>query len=121
MATAPIKLRTTFNLQCYNYEGVEAIKASLLTTKAKISDEYFQIVFQLIASPEYKAELVTLNKNGGVERVNLVLKLVEQEIKSQGGIFKIVSQPTLIGSTRDDIDKEQIIADANKNEDDENS
>ena len=71
--------------------------------------------------PEYKAELVTLNKNGGVERLNLVLKLVEQEIKSQGGFFKIVSQPTLIGSTRDDIDKEQIIADANKNENDESS
>jgi translation initiation factor 2 alpha subunit (eIF-2alpha) len=52
MATAPIKLRTTFNLQCYTYEGAEAIKASLLTTKAKTSDEYFQIVFQLIASPE---------------------------------------------------------------------
>jgi translation initiation factor 2 alpha subunit (eIF-2alpha) len=45
----------------------------------------------MIAPPEYKAELVTLNKNGGVERLQQVLKLVEQEIKSRGGIFKIVS------------------------------
>lgn len=45
MAAAPIKLRTTFNLQCYTYEGVEAIRASLLATKAKTSDEQFQIVF----------------------------------------------------------------------------
>lgn len=75
----------------------------------------------MIAPPEYKAELVTLNKNGGVERLQQVLKIVEQEIKSRGGIFKIVSQPITIGSNRDDIDKEQIIADANRNEDDENS
>lgn len=75
----------------------------------------------MIAPPEYKAELVTLNKNGGVDRLQQVLKLVEQEIKSRGGIFKIVSQPTPIGTNRDDIDKEQIIADANRNEDDESS
>ena len=41
MAAAPIKLRTTFNLQCYTYEGVEAIRASLLATKAKTIDDQF--------------------------------------------------------------------------------
>jgi hypothetical protein len=75
----------------------------------------------MIAPPEYKAELITLNKKAGVERLQIVLKLVEQEIKSRGGIFKIVSQPSAIGSNQDDIDKEQIIGDANKNEDDKSS
>ena len=75
----------------------------------------------MIDPPEYKAELVTLNKNGGVDRLQQVLKLVEQEIKSPGEIFKILSQSTPIGTNRDDIDKEQIIANANRNEDDEKS
>ena len=75
----------------------------------------------MIAPPEYKAELITLNKNAGVERLQKVLKIVEQEIKSRGGIFKIVSQPSAIGSNQDDIDKEQIVADSNRNEDDESS
>ena len=75
----------------------------------------------MIAPPEYKAELITLNKKAGVERLQIVLKLVEQEIKSRGGIFKIVSQPSAIGNNQYDIDKEQIIGDANKNEDDKSS
>ena len=33
MAAAPTKLRCRFNLQCYTYEGIEAIKASLLSAK----------------------------------------------------------------------------------------
>jgi translation initiation factor 2 subunit 1 len=33
MAAAPIKLRAIFNLQCYTYEGIEAIRESLLEAK----------------------------------------------------------------------------------------
>ena len=73
----------------------------------------------MIAPPEFKAELVTLNKNGGVERLQQVLKLLEKEIKSRGGIFKILSQQTPIWTNKNDIDKEKIIADACRNEDDE--
>ena len=39
MAAAPQKLRTTFNLQCYTFEGVEAIRESLLEAKKQTSDE----------------------------------------------------------------------------------
>jgi translation initiation factor 2 alpha subunit (eIF-2alpha) len=34
MAAAPIKLRARFKLHCYSYEGIEAIKESLLEAKA---------------------------------------------------------------------------------------
>lgn len=53
MAAAPQKLRTTFNLQCYTYEGIEAIKESLLVAKKEVNDEQFKISFQLIAPPTY--------------------------------------------------------------------
>ena len=33
LAAAPIKIRATFDLQCYTYEGIEAIKDSLLEAK----------------------------------------------------------------------------------------
>jgi len=33
MAAAPIKLRSRFNLQCYTYEGIEAIREALLEAK----------------------------------------------------------------------------------------
>ena len=45
MAAAPVKLRTTFNLQCYTYEGIEAIKAALLDAKKETSTEEFKLIF----------------------------------------------------------------------------
>jgi translation initiation factor 2 subunit 1 len=38
MAAAPIKLRSRFNLQCYTYEGIEAIRESLLTAKKQMAE-----------------------------------------------------------------------------------
>ena len=60
----------------------------------------------MIAPPEYKAELITLKKNDGIEILQKVLKIVEQEIKSIGGIFKLVTPPTRIGNNRDEIDND---------------
>ena len=51
MQAAPIKLRTRFNLQCYTYEGIDAIRESLLEAKAQTCDDNFTLVYQLIAPP----------------------------------------------------------------------
>lgn len=45
MAAAPIKLRAIFNLQCYTYEGIEAIRESLLEAKRQTIDDQFKLVF----------------------------------------------------------------------------
>lgn len=85
MAAAPQKLRTTFNMHCYTYEGIEAIKESLLAAKAQTSDEKFKLVFQMIAPPEYKAEVVSLDKAGATERLEKALEIIQTEIKARGG------------------------------------
>lgn len=76
MAAAPQKLRTTFNLHCYTYEGIEAIKESLLVAKRETTDEKFKMVFQMIAPPEYKAEVVSLDKPGATEKLEKALEIV---------------------------------------------
>lgn len=80
MQAQPIKLRTVFNLKCYTYEGIDAIRETLLDARAKTSDDQFTLIYQLIAPPQYKAELVTLDKNGGTERLEVALKLLEEGI-----------------------------------------
>lgn len=69
MASRPVKIRSRFNLNCYTYEGIEAIKEALLTAKEKCQDEKFSLVYQLIAPPEYKVEVVTTDKNGGIAKL----------------------------------------------------
>lgn len=121
MAAAPQKLRTTFNLHCYTYEGIEAIKQSLLSAKAQTSDEKFKLVFQMIAPPEYKAEVVSLDKAGATERLEKALEIIQTEIKAHGGQFKLVQGITRIGTRVDDVDNENIIANMNKNEENSSS
>lgn len=102
MAAAPVKLRSIFNLKCYTFEGIDAIRDSLLEAKTKTSDEQFELVFQLIAPPEYMVEVVTLDKNGGMERLDKALKIVSEEITKRGGMFKKIQGPIRIGTSRND-------------------
>jgi translation initiation factor 2 subunit 1 len=117
MAAKPIKLRSNFNLQCYTYEGIEAIRESLLEAKKQTKNDKFDLVYQLIAPPQYKCEVVTLDKNGGIEIIERAVAIVQAEIKKRGGIFKLVCGPTRIGSKGDGIERDDIIAGLNQNDD----
>ena len=75
----------------------------------------------MIAPPKYKCEVVTLDKNGGTERIEKAVGIIQQEIKKRGGIFKLVCGPTRIGSKGDGIDAEDIIAGLRQNEDSNSS
>ena len=123
MHIQPIKIRTTFNLHCYTYEGVEAIKAALLAAKAVTNDDTqkFELIYQMIAAPQYKAEVVTVDKNGGIEKLQQAVEIIQKEIRARGGMFKLVSPPTRIGTRPDDVDNEDIIANLAKKEEEESS
>ena len=41
MAPTPVKLRADFELTCFTYEGVDALKEALLTSKKEVNDEHF--------------------------------------------------------------------------------
>lgn len=108
LAAVPIKLRTIFKLVCFTFDGVNAIREALLAAKEQQKDERFQVAFQMIVSPEYKAEIVTLDKNGGIECLNKVIANVATEIRARGGNFRLVQAPTKIGSNRGDFDSDLI-------------
>lgn len=41
MAPTPVKLRADFELTCFTYEGIDALKYALITAKKEVSDEAF--------------------------------------------------------------------------------
>jgi translation initiation factor 2 subunit 1 len=117
MAAKPTKLRSNFNLQCYTYEGIEAIREALLETKKQTKNDKFNLIYQLIAPPQYTVEVITLDKIGGAEMLEKAVEIVQTEIKKRGGIFKLVCGPTRIGSKGDGVERDDIIAGLNQNED----
>jgi translation initiation factor 2 subunit 1 len=91
LAAAPIKLRCTFNLFCFTYEGIDAIRDSLAAAREKTKDKNFPLTFALLNPPqEYKIELLTLDKNGGLQKLAEAAAVVAGEIKSRKGKFRMV-------------------------------
>ena len=69
MAAAPTKMRARVNLQCYTYQGIETIRESLLAAKKEVNDDQWKLVIQLIAPPEYKVEVVSLDKHAASAKI----------------------------------------------------
>lgn len=75
----------------------------------------------MIAPPQYKAEVITLDKVGGTQRLEKAAEVVQAAILKRGGIFKLVQGPVKIGSKNDDMDNEDIAAQLAKKEEEEDS
>lgn len=71
----------------------------------------------MIAPPQYKCEVVTLDKKGGSAIIEKAVSIVQAQIKKRGGIFKLVCGPTKIGAKGDDIERDDIIASLANNDD----
>lgn len=131
MAPQPVKVRADFELTCFTYEGIDALKAALLTAKQAVNEENFKVEvrftyspyqvslqFKMIAPPHYKCETMTLDKQKGFAKLEEALALVEKTIKEKNGTFKIVNKPQIIGH-QDDRDIEDIIQKMQDDKDEE--
>jgi translation initiation factor 2 alpha subunit (eIF-2alpha) len=46
----------------------------------------------LIAPPEYKVEVVTLEKAEGTKKIEEAIAIIEDEIKKRNGTFKLLTK-----------------------------
>jgi translation initiation factor 2 subunit 1 len=111
MAPTPMKLRADFEMTCFTYEGIDALKEALITSRTKVNaaDPDIQISFKLIAPPNYRCETITLKKNEGLSLLEDALREVERVIKGKGGTFKLTSKPQIIGDSAKDKDIDDIM------------
>ena len=43
MAPAPVKLRADFEITCFTYEGIDALRDALITAKTAVNDDNLQV------------------------------------------------------------------------------
>ena len=67
----PVKIRSDFELTCYSFEGIEAIKESLLNGEKRGTKD-ISIKFRIIGSPFYECSVVTINKKKDWKLWNLL-------------------------------------------------
>lgn len=91
----PIKLRADIEVTCYQFEGIDAIRAALKAGEAT-GDEKRPIKIKLVAPPLYVVSTSSLQKKAGVDALNKALEVVRSEISKRKGKFALKVAPRTV-------------------------
>jgi len=126
LAPQACKLRADFEVTCFEYEGIDAIKAALL--KGQITDSEIPIKIKLVAPPLFAMISNTHDKELGIKVLTAALETISTEIKNSKGTLTIKSAPRAISEREisefnkqlEELEKKNTLQDGdNDNSDDE--
>lgn len=115
MTPQPLKIRADVELTCFHYDGIEHIKSAMRAAEA-VSTEECPVKMKLVAPPLYVLTTQTLDKNKGVEVLNLACETCAKSIEKNKGKL-IVKEAARAVSERDDrllAEKMEALENANK-------
>jgi translation initiation factor 2 subunit 1 len=84
----PAKIRADIEVTCFSYDGIDAIKTSLLQGE-KMSTEQCTIKVKLVAPPLYVVVANTLDKEIGLATVKSGVDKIREVVESFGGELSI--------------------------------
>jgi translation initiation factor 2 subunit 1 len=96
-----VKIRADFEVSCFAYEGVEAVKEALIVGKQH-SSEIMPIKINLIAAPLFVITAQTMEREEGIAKVEKALDDIKSKIESYHGSFKIVMAPKIVTDLEDE-------------------
>eukprot|EP00039_Didymoeca_costata_P018353 m.333122 g.333122 ORF g.333122 m.333122 type:complete len:322 (+) comp17074_c0_seq1:22-987(+) len=94
----PVKIRSDIEVACYEYEGVDAVKAALRAGLA-LSTEEQPVKINLIAPPLYVMTTVSLDKEQGIDLLKQALEAVKNVITEKKGIMNVKMEPRAVTET----------------------
>jgi translation initiation factor 2 subunit 1 len=112
-----IRLRAKIDVSCFEYEGIDAIKDSLLAG-LKCTSEDCELSIKYISPPQYALVIVCNDKDLGMKRIDESMDIIKKKILGYKGTFIVRSKPELIGAD-DKIDEESGSEDSKSGSDDE--
>ncbi|VDP29307.1 unnamed protein product [Schistosoma margrebowiei] len=95
-----VKIRADFEVSCFTYDGIDAVK-SALRSGLELNSDSLPIRINLIAPPLYVLTTQTMDRATGLEQLHEVLDIIKKSIESQGGSFKIQQAPRVVSDTDD--------------------
>jgi len=91
----PIKFRADIEVTCFQYEGIDAIKAALYKG-IETSTEETPVKIKLVAPPLYVVVASSLNKDLGIKALNTAIEAVTAEITKRKGHLVVKVQPRAV-------------------------
>jgi len=95
-----VHLRAKIEVSCFEYEGIDAVKESLLSgLKDKDSaDDSEQLSIKLVAPPQYALVVICNDKERGMKMINESMDTIKTKILEHKGTFSITSKPQMLGA-----------------------
>eukprot|EP00879_Flechtneria_rotunda_P004059 GHRR01004302.1.p1 GENE.GHRR01004302.1~~GHRR01004302.1.p1 ORF type:complete len:333 (+),score=107.64 GHRR01004302.1:645-1643(+) len=100
MTPQPLKIRADVELTCFAYDGVERIRDAMRAAEATGSEDCL-VRMKLVAPPLYVLTTQTLDKNKGIEVLNVACEACKKSIEAAKGKL-IVKEAARAVSERDD-------------------
>lgn len=95
LAPQPIKVRCDVEVTCFTYEGIDAVRDSLMAGQT-IGTTETPIKMKLIAPPMYVITTMTLDKDLGIELLNKALAITKEQILKKGGKIDVKMAPKAV-------------------------
>lgn len=101
------KMRSTFDVSCTGYEGVEAVKRSISAgvkkanamTPTDEADFICDLTVRLIAPPRFICTTSDHNRERGIERIKALMDETEKQILTHdGGSFRVFEEVHVFGA-----------------------
>jgi len=88
----PVKVRADIEVQCFTYEGIEAVRAAL-RRGVQCGTEERPISIKLIAPPLYVMLTTSLDKTVGIQTLQAAIAAIDDEIKQHSGKLVVKQAP----------------------------
>eukprot|EP00607_Mallomonas_marina_P008276 CAMPEP_0182417514 /NCGR_PEP_ID=MMETSP1167-20130531/1995_1 /TAXON_ID=2988 /ORGANISM="Mallomonas Sp, Strain CCMP3275" /LENGTH=282 /DNA_ID=CAMNT_0024591145 /DNA_START=99 /DNA_END=947 /DNA_ORIENTATION=- len=95
LAPQPVKIRADIEVTCFTYEGIDAIKYALLEGEQTGGKDAI-VKIKLIAPPMYVVTCMTLDKELGINALNLAIERIGVCIKEKGGTMDVKMAPKAV-------------------------
>jgi translation initiation factor 2 subunit 1 len=91
----PVKVRAFIELNCFTYEGIDAIKRALLAGQG-VGSEEMPVHISLIAPPEYVMTTTSLDKKDGIALLTAAVEAARVAITSENGKLNVKQAPAAV-------------------------
>lgn len=91
LAPQAVKIRADFEITCFEYEGIDAIKEALVLGESMSNDE-FEVSIKLVAPPMYVITTSAMEKEKGIDFINEVCTTISASIKQKNGNLSVKTE-----------------------------
>ncbi|KAG0415135.1 hypothetical protein HPB47_007688 [Ixodes persulcatus] len=86
-----VKIRADIEVSCYEYEGIDAVKACPARRNGPVYGRYAHQVYVMTTT--------TMDRTEGLDALNAAIVKIEETIKKAGGVFTVQNPPKVVTET----------------------